>query len=110
MAVDFGEYFPSQESLDEDSDLQLKAEVLRFLRSEGNNPQLADGIECHARYFVGSIDFPLSRLHRIVSGAPGETKHYDPKWQENVAAIKQAIKTGRTPPPLIVVDYLSRWL
>ncbi|OGK48264.1 hypothetical protein A3A93_02235 [Candidatus Roizmanbacteria bacterium RIFCSPLOWO2_01_FULL_38_12] len=104
MVTAHGEHFPSQESWE---GRDLGDGVLRYLRGPGGNPQLADGIEYYAKYFVGSINFPLSKLHRVVSGEPEEAGYYDPQWQENVAAIRQKIESGWIPPPLIVVDYLS---
>lgn len=74
-----------------------------FLRSDGQNPALADGLLKEERCYVGLRDIPLSLLKGISSGAPEYLHDQDSidYFFDVVDRMKQACD-GWDMPPLIV--------
>lgn len=85
-----------------------KSWVISFLNSEGQNPDLAKGIEYHTRYTVMQEDFPLERLHRIAGPEPGTPYRADEiYWEQTIVRLIDRLKNGLMLPPLIAVDFVD---
>lgn len=79
-----------------------------YLRGDGQNPDLAGGIEAYARHFIGPIDMELSKLHRIAGIEAGMPYPKDrEEWEKKVSEYQSLLTTGSQPPPLIVIDFFD---
>jgi|HubBroStandDraft_5_1064220.scaffolds.fasta_scaffold115877_2 hypothetical protein len=82
---------------------QLEDWVDAFLRAEGNNVPLADGLKKQKRYWIGPLQFPLQRLRRCCG--PEEEMEYRvflEDWNQKVGSLVEYIKSGGELPPFIV--------
>lgn len=77
-----------------------------YLRTDGNNEKLADYLDEHNPTTIELIEFPLSKLVRIIGPEDG-LKFREPQdvWESRVISLKQSIKKGVKFPPLIVTDF-----
>lgn len=76
--------------------------VQDFLRSEGKNVSLADGLLKVRRWYFGPVLLPLKKLERICG--PEENMQYvdpEPSWSRRVNSLCNAILSGWDMPPLI---------
>jgi uncharacterized ParB-like nuclease family protein len=82
---------------------QLEDWIDAFLRAEGNNVPLADGLKKQRRYWIGPIQVPLKRLIRCCG--PEEEMEYRESlevWNKKVDSLIEHINSGGELPPLIV--------
>jgi uncharacterized ParB-like nuclease family protein len=82
---------------------QLEDWIDAFLRIEGNNVPLADGLKKQKRYWIGPIQFPLKRLRRCCG--PEEEMEYRVSlehWTKKTDSLIEYIKSGGELPPFIV--------
>ena len=79
--------------------------VSRFLSSPGSdNAALADLLSDPPRSWLGPVQLPLDRLHRL-AGPPGEpvlVPMDDDDWGDNVDDMERKVDEGWEPPPVIV--------
>ena len=74
-----------------------------FLRAEGNNVPLADGLKKQKRYWIGPLQFPLRRLARCCG--PEEGMEYQESledWSQKVDSLIDYIQSGGELPPFVV--------
>lgn len=74
-----------------------------FLRAEGNNVPLADGLKKQKRYWIGPLLFPLKSLVRCCG--PEEEMEYKvsvENWNTKVGSLMEYIQSGGELPPFIV--------
>jgi hypothetical protein len=79
--------------------------VGEFLRSPGSdNAALADQLADGSRHWLGPIELPLDRLHRLAGpeGQPVLRVVDDDEWRDDVEEMRDQIEDGWEPPPLIV--------
>jgi len=82
---------------------QIEDWIDAFLRAEGKNVPLADGLKKQERYWVGPEQVPLKRLTR--SCGPEEEMEYrvsTDNWIKKTDLLIEHIKSGGELPPLIV--------
>jgi len=75
-----------------------------FLRADGKNLALADGLLLEERHYFGLREIPISLLSDVKSGAP-EYSHAENDIQyffEVVDRMKESLAEGWDAPPLIV--------
>ena len=75
-----------------------------FLRADGKNPALADGLLLEERHYFGLCEIPISLLSDVKSGAP-EYLHAENDIQyffHVVDRMKESLAEGWDAPPLIV--------
>jgi hypothetical protein len=79
--------------------------VARFLSSPGSdNAALAEILSDPPRSWLGPVQLPLRRLHRL-AGPPGEPvlcPMDEDDWGDNVEDMEQKVEDGWEPPPVIV--------
>lgn len=86
-------------------DEELAEWVARFLASPGSdNAALAHELTDPPRTWMGPVQLPLDRLHRL-AGPPGDpvlqpTDEDD--WRDDVSDLEQLVAEGWEPPPVIV--------
>lgn len=74
-----------------------------YLKSDGNNKGLSDGLKLCNRYFLGPVKMPLSLFSRCCGPEENMTWKVDAGGFENrVTRLENAIKTEKDMPPLIV--------
>ncbi|MGD0058540.1 MAG: ParB/Srx family N-terminal domain-containing protein [Verrucomicrobiia bacterium] len=81
---------------------QLEDWIDVFLRADGNNVLLADGLKKRKRYWIGPVQFPLKRLMRCCG--PEEEMEYRESlenWNTKVDALIQHIKSEGELAPVI---------
>jgi hypothetical protein len=79
--------------------------VREFLASPGSdNSALGDQLDEAMRHWLGPVELPFDRLHRIVGpeGHPVLKAVDDDYWDERVDDLAAKIADGLEPPPLIV--------
>ena len=76
-----------------------------FLRSDGHNIALADGLLKEKRYYTDIVDFDMDLLYDIQAGAPDYlTKENDKVFFFNVVEqMKENMKEWNPPP--IIIEY-----
>lgn len=82
---------------------QLEGWIDAFLRAEGNNVPLADGLQKQKRYWIGPLQFPLKRLLR--SCGPEEEMEYresSEHWNQKIDSLIEYIKSDGELAPFIV--------
>src|SRR5712671_868243 len=82
---------------------QLEDWIDAFLRAEGNNIPLADGLKNQKRYWIGPLQLPLKRLVRCCG--PEEEMEYRVSledWNTKVGSLIEYIQSGGELPPFIV--------
>jgi hypothetical protein len=82
--------------------------VLSFLRTSGNNPNLAEKIKKDGLYHIGPLNYPIEKIKNII----GPDKSY--KFQENQSVLDERvdkmaedINGGWQAPPLIATNFWS---
>jgi len=84
---------------------QLGAWVAEFLSSPGSdNAELASQLSDPSRCWLGPVQLPLNRLHRLAGpeGEPVLCAVDDDEWGDNVDDMTDQVEDGWEPPPLIV--------
>jgi len=82
---------------------QLEDWIDAFLRAEGNNVPLADGLKKQKRYWIGPLQFPLKRLVRCCGPEQGmEYQETLEDWDKKVDSLIEYIQSGGELPPFIV--------
>lgn len=77
--------------------------IQEYLRGEGNNVPLADGLLLEKRHYFGPVAWKLSALERCCG--PEQTMKYrtnEHDFNERVNGIINRIKSGWEMPPLLV--------
>lgn len=79
--------------------------ILSFLKSDGNNPVLAETLGRKAQYHYGPVDYPLDKLVNNF-GADTSFKFHELQADLDlrVSAMLENMKTGWKPAPLIVTN------
>lgn len=81
--------------------------AVAYLNGPGRNPLLAQGIVTYARYSVGPIEVPLTRLQRIAGPERGMLYPANANlWESTVNKFVEALEAGVIFPPLIAVDFV----
>jgi hypothetical protein len=78
--------------------------VVDFLRSPGSdNPLLADKLSEEPRWWIGPVQVPLDKLHRLAgpSDEPVLVEVDDAAWRDDVEEMSGLIEHGWEPPPVI---------
>jgi hypothetical protein len=78
--------------------------VASFLASPGSdNPELGRQLTDTCRWWLGPVQVPLDRLHRLAgpAGAPVLEVVDDDEWRDDVNALTASIEDGHEPPPVI---------
>ena len=73
-----------------------------FLLGSGNNVPLSDGLKKTKRYWVGPIEYDVSKLIRV--GGPEEGKEYpetQETWDARIEEMLKDLEHGWKPAPLI---------
>jgi hypothetical protein len=84
---------------------ELGTWVARFLSSPGSdNSPLADQLSSPPRWWLGPVQVPLNRLHRLAGPpeAPVMCPVDEDHWGDNVDDMAASIEEGWEPPPVIV--------
>lgn len=79
--------------------------VARFLSSPGSdNAGLAEQLTEPPRWWLGPVQLPLDRLHRLAGppGAPVLCPLDEEDWRDDVDDMQRRIEQGWVPPPVIV--------
>jgi hypothetical protein len=79
--------------------------VAGFLASPGSdNPVLAEMLSERPDSWLGPIELPLDRLHRLAgpSDHPVLCPVDEDEWRDDVEDLKERVEEGWEPPPLIV--------
>ncbi len=87
-----------------DKDGRIDAWMQDFLRADGKNLALADGLLLEERHYFGLCEIPISLLSDVKSGAP-EYLHEENDIQyffHVVDRMKESLAEGWDAPPLIV--------
>ena len=85
---------------------ELARWVADFLSSPGSdNAALAEQLSASHRWWLGPVQLPLDRLHRL-AGPPGQPVvvaiEDDEWWRDDVEEMKEQVEDGWEPPPVIV--------
>ena len=81
---------------------QLEDWIDAFLRAEGVNIPMADGLKKRKRYWIGPIQLPLKRLTRCCG--PEEEMEYRESleiWNKRIDSLVGHIQSGGELPPFI---------
>lgn len=82
---------------------QLEDWIDAFLRGEGKNVVLADGLNKQQRYWIGPIRFPLRTLVRCCGPEEGmEFRESTEVWNERIDSLVDHMKSGGELAPFIV--------
>lgn len=82
---------------------RLEEWIQLFLRNDGNNLALADGLLLAERHYTGIVDFDLRLLEQVQSGAPEYlSKPNDIEYFFLVVERMKAGLSGWNPPPLVI--------
>lgn len=82
---------------------RLEEWIQLFLRNDGQNLALADGLLLEERHYTGIVDFDLRLLEQVKSGAPEYlSKPNDIEYFFLVVERMKAGLSGWNPPPLII--------
>ena len=74
-----------------------------YLRSDGNNVALSDGLKLFPRYFLGPVYMPLSLFTRCTGPEENMKYRVDPQYfEKHVKELSSAIDSGSDMPPLII--------
>lgn len=81
----------------------IEAWIHDYLRNEGNNIPLSDGLKLRKRYWLGPLEVKLTSLKRIVGPEPyNEYVESEENWNRRVEAIALRLQQGWDMPPLII--------
>lgn len=77
--------------------------VHEYLRSDGQNTGLSDGLRLQTRYWLGPIEVPLDQLDRAC-GPEASMEYQEPEadWERRVTAMLEGIQGGWQAAPFIV--------
>jgi len=81
----------------------IEKEIQRFLRNEGNNIALADGLLLEKRYYYGPVNINLSLLSRCTG--PEQDMNYivsEKSFNIRVNGIIQGVQNGLVLPPILI--------
>jgi len=77
--------------------------VHEFLRQDGNNKALSEGLKLCPRHYLGPIQFDIGKLSRCAGPEPGmKYRGSVSSFESRVRNIQDAIAAGFDLPPLIV--------
>lgn len=95
-------YLP-KESIEYAKENKINEWVDDFLRTEGKNKALANGLKKQKRFWFGPEQFPLSDLKRCC-GPEKDMEYYEDAaaWKNRVDKLISYIRKGNELPPLIV--------
>ena len=83
--------------------------VQKLLQSEGNY-ELAKTLAQEKPVAIEMVDFPLSRLKKIVGPEENEAHRQSPDvWEAQVTKLAKMVEKGYKPAPLIVTDYWNHF-
>lgn len=86
----------------EKSQEQLAKWADTFLRGEGNNIPLADGLNKQQRWWINAVQFPLNKLVRCCGPeANMEYRESEQNWNRRIDSFVEYIKSNGKLPPLI---------
>jgi len=91
-----------EQSLEYQKNNNIEEWVHLFLLGSGNNVPLSDGLKKSKRYWIGPVEYDLSKLIRI--GGPEEGKEYpEPQesWDIRIEKMLTDLKNNWKPAPLI---------
>ena len=81
---------------------QLEDWIDAFLRAEGNNVPLTDGLKKQKRYWIGPLQFPLKRLRRCCGPEEGmEYRESLEDWNKKVDSLIGHIQSDGELAPFI---------
>ncbi len=84
---------------------ELGSWVAEFLASPGSdNAMLAEGLAESHRWWIGPVELPLDRLHRLAGppGSPALVVVEEDEWRDDVADLAGKVEDGHEPPPVVV--------
>jgi len=82
---------------------QIESWIDTFLRAEGNNVLLADGLKKYPRYWLGPVQILLEKMTRCCGPEEGiEYRESSAVWSSRVEALVQHIRSDGQLPPFIV--------
>jgi hypothetical protein len=82
---------------------RLEVWIDAFLRGEGRNVVMADGLSKQKRYWVGPLRFPLRAMARCCGPEEGmEYRVSRAEWNERIHSLMEYIKSGGDVAPFIV--------
>lgn len=81
----------------------IEQQIQDFLRSEGNNIALADGLLLKTRYYHGPVNIKLSLLTRC-TGPENDMKYKvsEESFNQRIDGIIKRLETGWILPPILV--------
>lgn len=81
----------------------IEQQIQNFLRNEGNNVALADGLLLEKRYYHGPVNIKLTMLTRC-TGPENGMKYLvsEESFNERIIGIITRIKSGWLLPPILV--------
>jgi len=89
---------------------KLDAWIQLYLKGEGQNTPLSDGLKLCKRYYFSPVEVPLKLFKRCTGPEPQMEFHIDDEWfVHHVAQIEEAVKAGVDIPPMIVKYEDSRF-
>lgn len=82
---------------------KLEEWIHAYLKSDGNNMGLSDGLKLFDRYFLGPMKMPLSLFSRCCGPEEGMKWRVDTEgFERRVANLEKAIELKEDLPPLII--------
>lgn len=86
--------------------IDLRIQVLEYLRGEGDNAKLADRIESTVCQSIDLVNFSLKDLKRII-GPDKKLAYFEEEeiWEGRVEKLVSAIEGGYKPLPLFVTNF-----
>lgn len=73
-----------------------------YLKTDGHNDALSDGLKLFDRYYIGPITMPLKLFKRCCGPEENMTYHIDEKWfYSHVEDLKKVLEVNPDMPPLI---------
>lgn len=95
--------YTTKDALEYASENRIDEWVDAFLRNEGDNVPLADGLQLEKRYYTGPVHVPLRLFNRIAGPeADMEFRVTEESFEANVAKIQKRLKSGWDMPPFLI--------
>ena len=92
-------------------DNRLEEGIHEFLKTDGNNQELSNGLMRLKRYWIGPTRVPLSRLVRCCG--PENDMEYifsEESFKEKTDRMESSLENGWEPPPLIIEFSQGKWI
>lgn len=95
--------YTTKDALKFAEDKKLESWIDDFLRNEGDNVPLADGLQMSKRYYIGPVTVNLDMFDRI-SGPEDhmEFRVTEESFEMNILNIQARLKNGWDMPPFLV--------